>query len=73
MRQLVLMGIPAFFVLAVTAYQARADGVSYVYDDIGRLKKAIYTVGSGTTTITYNYDSGGNRIQKTVSCSGPTC
>lgn len=73
MRQAVLVGITAFLILAVTAFHARADGVSYVYDGIGRLKKAIYTVGSGTTTITYNYDSGGNRIQKTVSCGGPTC
>jgi len=35
--------------------------VSYTYDSLGRLHQAQYTTSSGTITVTYSYDSDGNR------------
>jgi len=35
--------------------------VIYTYDSLGRLYRAQYTTASGTITVTYSYDSAGNR------------
>ena len=46
-----LAGLPAY-----------AGSVSFTYDALGRLASTVYSNGSSTTTITYSYDPGGNRI-----------
>lgn len=43
---------------------ATAGTITYTYDDLGRLKTAVYSDG---TTITYTYDAAGNRTQYVVS------
>jgi YD repeat-containing protein len=46
--------------LALPLTQAYGGSVSYSYDALGRLVKAVYTDGI-STTITYSYDATGNR------------
>lgn len=48
---------------------AATDSATYGYDAQGRLKTITYANG---TTITYTYDSEGNRTVEQVTCAG-TC
>lgn len=45
--------------LTLPLNQAYAGSVSYSYDALGRLVKAVYS-GSISTTVTYSYDAAGN-------------
>lgn len=54
-------GILCAAVLALWAPAAHAGSVSYTYDALGRLAKAVYGSGTATTTISYSYDAAGNR------------
>jgi hypothetical protein len=38
-----------------------SSGVTYTYDNLGRVYQAQYSTPSGTITVTYSYDSAGNR------------
>lgn len=38
-----------------------AGAANYTYDPLGRITQVVYTDGSTTTTITYQYDASGNR------------
>jgi hypothetical protein len=64
------LAIALIAMLAPAAAFAATDGVSYTYDQLGRVKTATYQ--NGTTTITYSYDSAGNRTSVVTGCSG-TC
>ena len=46
----------------LAGHPAHAGSVSYSYDALGRLASTACSNGSSTTTITYSYDPGGNRI-----------
>lgn len=39
---------------------------SYTYDVMGRVVSIVYTDGTKTTTVTYNYDASGNRTSVVV-------
>jgi YD repeat-containing protein len=45
----------------------RADAVTYIYDDAGRLTSVTYANG---TSISYTYDAAGNLTARTVTSSG---
>lgn len=53
------------FLFAVSDTQA--GRVTYVYDSLNRLTRAIYD----KTTFTYSYDKTGNRLTKTVTLTKP--
>ena len=40
---------------------ASSSNVTYTYDNLGRVYQAQYSTSSGTITVTYSYDSAGNR------------
>ncbi len=40
---------------------APSTSVTYTYDNLGRVYQAQYSTSSGTITVTYSYDSAGNR------------
>ena len=40
---------------------ASSTSVTYTYDNLGRVYQALYSTSSGTITVTYSYDSAGNR------------
>jgi hypothetical protein len=40
---------------------ASSTNVTYTYDNLGRVYQAQYSTSSGTITVTYSYDSAGNR------------
>jgi hypothetical protein len=40
---------------------ASSTSVTYTYDNLGRVHQAQYSTSSGTITVTYSYDSAGNR------------
>jgi hypothetical protein len=40
---------------------ASSTSVTYTYDNLGRVYQAKYSTSSGTITVTYSYDSAGNR------------
>ena len=44
-----------------TVSEVASSSLSYTYDSLGRLYQAQYTTPSGTITVTYSYDSAGNR------------
>ncbi|AYY99170.1 RHS repeat protein [Burkholderia multivorans] len=48
---------------------ASSGSISYTYDPLGRLTKAVFNNGSSTTTVIYNYDASGNRTS--VSTTSP--
>jgi len=45
---------------------ANAVSVQYIYDSLGRITQAVFDNGTGTTTISYNYDATGNRSSVTT-------
>jgi len=45
----------------ITSGGNTGSSVIYTYDSLGRLYRAQYTTASGTITVTYSYDSAGNR------------
>jgi hypothetical protein len=45
----------------ITPGGGTGSSVTYTYDSLGRLYQAQYTTPSGTITVTYSYDSAGNR------------
>lgn len=53
--------------LLALASLASADGVKYLYDDIGQLKKVVDEDGN---VATYNYDALGNLLSITRSTGG---
>jgi YD repeat-containing protein len=61
LKKLSLIIIP--LVLLVFALPCLADTVTYEYDDLHRLIKAIYSDG---TIIEYTYDAAGNRLSKVI-------
>jgi hypothetical protein len=52
--------------LAVPAAAYSAGSVDYTYDALGRVVRAVYSDGTKTTTVTYNYDASGNRTSVTA-------
>lgn len=48
---------------------ATSGSITYTYDPLGRLTKAVFNNGSTTTTVIYNYDAAGNRTS--VSTTSP--
>gem|GEM_PF-3275777 len=56
-------------VLALGAAKLPAAGVSYTYDDAGRLTGAVYDSG---TTVSYTYDNVGNLLTRVVNTGEPT-
>lgn len=59
--------------LVLTTGSAKADGVTYGYDPLGRLITVTYLTSGGSTVITYTYDVAGNRTSKVIQCTGTTC
>ncbi|HGL6718404.1 RHS repeat protein [Burkholderia contaminans] len=55
--------------LVVVSAIATSGSITYTYDPLGRLTKAVFNNGSTTTTVTYNYDAAGNRTS--VSTTSP--
>ncbi|MPV68715.1 MULTISPECIES: RHS repeat domain-containing protein [unclassified Burkholderia] len=55
--------------LLLASAAASSGSISYTYDSLGRLTKAVFNNGSSTTTVTYNYDAAGNRTS--VSTTSP--
>ncbi len=55
---------------SVAVQHARADSVSYTYDELGRLSQVTYSNG---TVITYTYDTADNRTTQTITCGGSGC
>jgi YD repeat-containing protein len=49
---------------------AATDSATYTYDNHGRIQTVTYANG---TTITYAYDSAGNRTTVTTTCSSSGC
>ncbi len=45
----------------ISTSSPQSGSVSYAYDSLGRLYQAQYTTPSGVITVTYSYDSDGNR------------
>jgi YD repeat-containing protein len=61
-------GVAALSYLAL--WSAAYAGVTYAYDDLGRLCTAAYDNGK---TITYTFDAAGNRTLVATSGSPPSC
>jgi YD repeat-containing protein len=61
-------GVAALSYLAL--WSAAYAGVTYAYDDLGRLCTATYDNGK---TIAYTYDPAGNRTLVATSGSPPSC
>ncbi|AOI73764.1 MULTISPECIES: RHS repeat domain-containing protein [Burkholderia cepacia complex] len=51
--------------LACAVFAQAASSVDYTYDALGRVVKAVYSDGTKTMTVTYNYDATGNRTAVT--------
>ncbi|WP_157649941.1 RHS repeat domain-containing protein [Burkholderia ubonensis] len=51
--------------LTFSVFAHSASSVDYTYDALGRVVKAVYSDGTKTTTVTYNYDASGNRTTVT--------
>lgn len=47
--------------MLMTPIPVLAGAANYSYDPLGRITQVVYTDGSTTTTITYQYDASGNR------------
>lgn len=60
----------ALLLFGEQAATAASDSAAYTYDQNGRLWTVTYANG---TTITYTYDTAGNRQQVVVSCSSGGC
>ena len=54
-----LMVSVALLTLSTVAFAA--SNANYTYDALGRLTKIAYSDGVKTTTVTYSYDTAGNR------------
>ncbi|MGA7812998.1 RHS repeat domain-containing protein [Caballeronia sp.] len=48
--------------LTFSAAAFAASNANYTYDALGRLTKIAYSDGVKTTTVTYSYDTAGNRV-----------
>lgn len=47
--------------LSLSTVTLAASDANYTYDALGRLTKIAYSDGAKTTTVTYTYDTAGNR------------
>lgn len=54
-----LMASVALLTLSTVTFAA--SNANYTYDALGRLTKVAYSDGVKTTTVTYSYDTAGNR------------
>lgn len=64
----IIQGTIALALVGASAV-ASAGSITYTYDPLGRLTKAVFNNGSSTTTVIYNYDAAGNRTS--VSTTSP--
>ncbi|WP_213766672.1 RHS repeat domain-containing protein [Caballeronia sp. dw_19] len=53
--------------LALSTVAFAASNANYTYDALGRLTKIAYSDGVKTTTVTYSYDTAGNRTSVVTS------
>ena len=70
LRNALLMSITVISLLPISVVASYAASVTYIYDELNRLRRAEYSDG---TTIEYTYDEVGNRQQVivTYACTIP--
>lgn len=56
-----------FALLAFSAATLAVSNANFTYDALGRLTKIAYSDGVKTTTVSYSYDTAGNRISVVTS------